>query len=81
MGREANKNLMKQQRILMIEEITRFYQKSFDHIAELELDDVDLAKLTQILLQSRDAAILPLHQEIEKPLITTASIKDGKSLP
>ncbi|NCY17621.1 MAG: hypothetical protein EBX39_12865 [Actinobacteria bacterium] len=41
-------------------------------ISEQDLGEGAIARLTQLLLRSREAAITPLQQEIEAPLITRA---------
>ena len=44
----------------------------FDCISAEDLGEGAIARLTQLLLRSREAAITPLQEEIEAPLITTA---------
>jgi hercynine metabolism small protein len=46
---------------------------AFDRLGELEgeVGEVKAAQLTQMILNSKTAAIEPLEKEIEKPVITT----------
>ena len=50
---------------------------AFDRLGELEGDigEVKAAQFTQIILNSKLAALEPLQKEIEKPLITTPADK------
>jgi hypothetical protein len=57
MGREEQRAAMRQMREGLI--------------AEQDLGEGAVARLTQLLLRSREAAITPLQQEIEAPLITS----------
>ena len=54
----------------LIGELEELYRRAFDRISEQDLGDGAIARLTQLLLRSREAAITPLQQEIEAPLIT-----------
>ena len=56
----------------VMEELETVYRQAFEHLSELELGDGSVARLTQLLLRSRDGAITPLQEEIEAPLITRA---------
>ena len=42
-----------------------------DHIGKATFGEVKAAQFTQMILNSKTAAIEPLLKEIEKPLITT----------
>ena len=55
-----------------MEELETVYRQAFERLSELELGDGSVARLTQLLLRSRDGAITPLQEEIEAPLITRA---------
>ena len=51
--------------------LEELYRGAFDRIGSQDLGEGAIARLTQLLLRSREAAITPLQQEIEAPLITT----------
>ena len=72
MSRKDQLQNSKLQRELLIKELESFYINAFERIASLDLGEKNIAKLTQTLLQSRDAAISILQKEIEMPLITRA---------
>ena len=48
-----------------IKELEELYLKQFNQINEAGLGDGAIAKVTQLLLLSRDGAITPLRNEIE----------------
>ena len=72
MGREEQRRTVRLQRESLIEELETVYRQAFEKLSELELGDGSVARLTQLLLRSRDGAITPLQEEIEAPLITRA---------
>ena len=72
MSREAQRQAMRATREGLIEDLEDLYRRAFDHISEQDLGEGAIARLTQLLLRSREAAITPLQQEIEAPLITRA---------
>ena len=63
---------MRQVREGLIAELEGVYREAFDRISEQDLGEGAIARLTQLLLRSREAAITPLTEEIEAPLITRA---------
>ncbi|MCP9782390.1 hypothetical protein KBY83_03515 [Cyanobium sp. WKJ7-Wakatipu] len=71
MGREEQRAAMRQVREGLIAELEELYRGAFDRISNQDLGEGAIARLTQLLLRSREAAITPLQQEIEAPLITT----------
>jgi hercynine metabolism small protein len=71
MGREEQRATMRQVREGLIAELEELYRGAFDRIGNQDLGEGAIARLTQLLLRSREAAITPLQQEIEAPLITT----------
>ncbi|MDA0886338.1 MAG: hypothetical protein O2977_01560 [Cyanobacteria bacterium] len=71
MGREEQRAAMRQVREGLISELDELYRNAFDRIGNQDLGEGAIARLTQLLLRSREAAITPLQQEIEAPLITT----------
>ena len=71
MGREEQRAAMRQMREGLIAELEELYRNAFDRIGDQELGEGAVARLTQLLLRSREAAITPLQQEIEAPLITS----------
>ena len=72
MSREEQRRTVRQQRESLMEELEAVYRQAFERLSELELGEGSVARLTQLLLRSRDAAITPLQEEIEAPLITRA---------
>jgi hercynine metabolism small protein len=72
MSREQKRSAMLQVRQELIAELETLYGRAFDRIGEQDLGEGAVARLTQLLLISREAAITPLQQEIEAPLITYA---------
>ena len=61
----------------LIAELEELYRRAFDRISERNLGEGAIARLTQLLLRSREAAITPLREEIEAPLITSAPSAGG----
>jgi hercynine metabolism small protein len=78
MGREEQRAAMRQVREGLIHELEELYRSAFDRIGDQDLGEGAIARLTQLLLRSREAAITPLQEEIEAPLITRAP---GESNP
>ena len=72
MSRDEQRATVRLQRETLIEELETVYRKAFDRLGGLELGEGSVARLTQLLLRSREGAINPLEQEIEAPLITSA---------
>ena len=72
MSREQQRAAMRQTREDLIGELEELYRRAFDRISDQDLGDGAIARLTQLLLRSREAAITPLQEEIEAPLITRA---------
>lgn len=72
MSRQEQRQAMRDVREGLIEELEALYRRAFDRIGEKDLGEGAIARLTQLLLRSREAAITPLQEEIETPLITTA---------
>jgi hercynine metabolism small protein len=72
MNREEQRETMRQVREGLIGELEAIYLQAFERLGDLELGEGAIARLTQLLLRSREAALTPLHEEIEAPLITTA---------
>ena len=72
MSREEQRHLLRQIREQMVAELEEVYRLAFDRICEQDLGEGAIARLTQLLLRSREAAITPLKEEIEAPLITRA---------
>ena len=72
MSREEQRAAMRQTRESLIAELEALYRQAFDRISDQNLGEGAIARLTQLLLRSREAAITPLTEEIEAPLITRA---------
>ncbi|MBM5815700.1 MAG: hypothetical protein FJ083_03675 [Cyanobacteria bacterium K_Offshore_surface_m2_239] len=78
-SRDDQRQAMRQVREGLIEELEGLYLHTFERLSELELGEGAIARLTQLLLRSREAALTPLRDEIEAPLITRApSERDGE---
>ncbi|MFQ6538565.1 MULTISPECIES: hercynine metabolism small protein [Aphanothece] len=71
MGREEQRAAMRRMREGLIAELEDLYRQAFDRIGDQQLGEGAVARLTQLLLRSREAAITPLQEEIEAPLITS----------
>ena len=72
MSREEKRDAMRSVREGLIGELDALYQDAFERISTLELGEGAIARLTQLLLRSREGAMTPLQEEIETPLITYA---------
>ncbi|MEB3332046.1 MAG: hercynine metabolism small protein [Synechococcaceae cyanobacterium] len=72
MSREDQRRAVRKLREGLSEELEALYLRAFDRISEQDLGEGAVARLTQLLLRSREAAITPLQEEIEAPLITRA---------
>ncbi len=72
MSRDDQRRAMRETREGLIEQLDQLYREAFDRIGEQDLGEGAIARLTQLLLRSREAAITPLEEEIEAPLITRA---------
>jgi hercynine metabolism small protein len=72
MDREEQRQTMRQVREGLIGQVEALYLQAFERLGDLELGEGAIARLTQLLLRSREAALTPLHEEIEAPLITIA---------
>ena len=73
MKKDERREAIKSQREQLIHELEALYMAAFDRLGQLEGDigEVKAAQFTQIILNSKLAALEPLQKEIEKPLITT----------
>ena len=71
MGLEERRQTIKSQREQLISELGTIYMNAFERLGQLDLGEGAVARLTQLLLRSREAAITPLQEEIEKPIITS----------
>jgi hercynine metabolism small protein len=72
MSREEQREAVRLVREGLIEELESLYLQAFDRLSDMDLGEGAIARLTQLLLRSREAAITPLQEEIEAPLITYA---------
>lgn len=72
MSRDDQRQAMRQVREGLIDQLEALYRQAFDSIGSQDLGEGAIARLTQLLLRSREAAITPLQDEIEAPLITRA---------
>jgi hercynine metabolism small protein len=78
MSREQQRQAMRAMREGLIQQLESLYRDAFDRISDQDLGEGAIARLTQLLLRSREAAITPLQEEIEAPLITRAP---GEAMP
>ena len=72
MSRDEQRRAVRNVRESLIGELEDVYRRAFDTISEQDLGEGAVARLTQLLLRSREAALTPLQEEIEAPLITRA---------
>ncbi len=72
MGREEQRAAVRRLREELSAQLADLYRQAFDRVGEQDLGEGGLARLTQLILRSRDGALLPLMEEIEAPLITRA---------
>jgi hercynine metabolism small protein len=71
-SRDDQRQAMRQLREGLIEELEGLYLRTFERLSDQEIGEGAIARLTQLLLRSREAALTPLREEIEAPLITRA---------
>ena len=87
MKSDERRQAIKRQREQLIQDLEAVYMAAFDRLGDLEavymaafdrlgelegeVGEVKAAQLTQMILNSKTAAIEPLEKEIEKPVITT----------
>lgn len=81
MSREEQRRTIRQQRESLIDELETLYSQAFERLSALDLGEGSVARLTQLLLRSRDGAITPLQQEIEAPLITSPATPAASPAP
>ena len=72
MSREEQRRAVRELRESLIAQLEELYGNAFEKLASQNLGEGGIARLTQLLLRSREAAITPLQEEIEAPLITRA---------
>jgi len=72
MSREEQRRAVRELREGLIAQLEELYAGAFDALTQQNLGAGGIARLTQLLLRSREAAITPLQEEIEAPLITRA---------
>ena len=72
MSREEQRRAVRELRESLISQLEKLYGNAFEQLASQNLGEGGIARLTQLLLRSREAAITPLQEEIEAPLITRA---------
>nr|YP_002049110.1 hypothetical protein PCC_0461 [Paulinella chromatophora]ACB42900.1 hypothetical protein PCC_0461 [Paulinella chromatophora] len=77
MSREEKRQNTRRIREQLIKELENLYLSAFDIIGKENLGEGAIARLTQLILRSREAAITPLKEEIEAPLITRAPETGG----
>jgi len=70
MAREDQRRAARELRESLIERLEELYGEAFEQLTTQNLGEGAIARLTQLLLRSREAAITPLQEEIEAPLIT-----------
>ena len=84
MSREDQRRTVRFQREELIKELVATYSNAFDRLPSLDISDRTLAKLAQLIINSREAAIHVMEEEIEAPLITSppnSSLVEGRGMP
>jgi len=78
MSKSDQRAAVRGQREKLIKELMATYMVALDQLASLDLPDRTIAKLAQLMIRSRDAALQIMKKEIEDPLITSpnSSISD-----
>lgn len=71
-SRDDQRQAMRLAREGLIEELEALFLRAFERLSDLDLGEGAIARLTQLLLRSREAALTPLREEIEAPRITRA---------
>ena len=77
MSKDKEREIVKRQREQLVHQLEMLYLKAFERLPSLNLNEATLARLTQLILNSREAAIETLKKEIEAPLITKAPINSS----
>jgi hercynine metabolism small protein len=77
MSREEQRQAVRELRESLIAQLEELYGNAFEKLASQNLGEGGIARLTQLLLRSREAAITPLQEEIEAPRITRAPDSTG----
>ncbi len=72
MTRDDQRKAIRLHREALIKELEKIYMVYFNRLTSLDLNERDIAKLTQTMLHSRSKAIEPLSRKIEDPLTTSA---------
>jgi hercynine metabolism small protein len=81
MSREEQRRAVRELRENLIAQLEELYGNAFEKLASQNLGEGGIARLTQLLLRSREAAITPLQEEIEAPLITKAPAPEPNEAP
>ena len=81
MSREEQRRAVRELRENLIAQLEELYGNAFEKLASQNLGEGGIARLTQLLLRSREAAITPLQEEIEAPLITNAPDPEPNEAP
>jgi hercynine metabolism small protein len=81
MSREEQRRAVRELRESLIAQLEELYGNAFEKLASQNLGEGGIARLTQLLLRSREAAITPLQEEIEAPLITKAPEPETSEAP
>ena len=81
MSREEQRRAVRELRESLIAQLEEVYGNAFEKLASQNLGEGGIARLTQLLLRSREAAITPLQEEIEAPLITRAPEPEASEAP
>ncbi|MGA0989364.1 MAG: hercynine metabolism small protein [Vulcanococcus sp.] len=81
MAREDQRRASRELRENLIAQLEELYGQAFEQLTTQNLGEGAIARLTQLLLRSREAAITPLQEEIEAPLITKAPDPEPNEAP
>ena len=84
MSREDQRHIVQVQREELIKELIATYSNAFDRLPSLDLPERTLAKLAQLIINAREAAIQVMEEVIEAPLIISspnASSLERREIP
>ena len=70
MKQEEKRLKLKIQREKLINSLEEVYTNAFNELTLINIEEGSIAKLSQAFILSREAALSPLKNEIEKPIIT-----------
>ena len=72
MSKADQRQVVRRQREKVVKELISTYMSALDQLSNLDLSDRTIAKLAQLIIRSREAALQIMEEEIEAPLRTCA---------